>query len=88
MIAMTLATSFILTGFVVHVNKVDSIDCDSDDVGSLLGGADNKEVRMEPSVLDVCCGAKTTSEGELSGVLSKSLGDKESMLSMPLSCSK
>lgn len=70
----------------MHVNKVDNIDCDSDDVGSLLGGADNKEVKIEPSVLEAA--AKTTSEGELRGVLSKSLGDKESMLSMPLSFSK
>ncbi len=96
---LILATSLTaFSGLVVHVKSEDSIDCDNDDVGSFEGGADNKEVRMD--VLDDSgtglLGSVTTNggitgvitSGELRGVLSRSFGDSESMLSMPLSCSK
>ena len=74
---------------------------------TLVGGADNMEVRIEggsliggggkelffssfPSNGRVNAGpgiGTDATSGELSGVLSKSFGDNESKLSMPLSCS-
>ena len=73
---------------------------------TLVGGADNMEVRMDggsliggggklffsifPSNGRVNAGpgiGTDATSGELSGVLSKSFGDNESKLSMPLSCS-
>lgn len=79
----------------VHVNKVDNIDCDIDE-GSFEGGADKREVRMDGSLPGgnaECGGGRVkpapapTTSGECRGVLSRSFGDNESKLSMPLSFS-
>ena len=87
-----------LTAFsdlVVHVNKVDNIDWDIDE-GSFEGGADKREVRMDGSLPGGNAesgGGKVepapgpTTSGECRGVLSRSFGDNESKLSMPLSFS-
>ena len=88
-----------LTAFsdlVVHVNKVDNIDWDIDE-GSFEGGADKREVRMDGSLpggnAESGGGGQVeptpgpTTSGECSGVLSRSFGDNESKLSMPLSFS-
>lgn len=60
------------------MSKVESIEAEKG--GSLEGGADKREVRMGSA-----CTLATS--GECKGVLSRSFGDKESILSMPLSCS-
>ena len=88
-----------LTAFsdlVVHVNKVDNIDWDIDE-GSFEGGADKREVSIDGSLPggnaesggggQVEPAPGPTTSGECRGVLSRSFGDNESKLSMPLSFS-
>ena len=80
---LILATSLtVFPGLVLHVNKADSMDGESEEGASV--GVDNNEVRI---LLLSLAGDAVCTSGELSGVKSKSLGDNESTLSMPLSFS-
>ena len=91
--ATTLILASSLTGrsaFVEQVNKVVSMEGEKCVVVS-LEGAERSEVSIEGSLaVGINGGWGWTSMlpvGEQSGVLSKSWGDKESTLSIPLSCS-